>query len=224
MEKKKNNRRTFPRFDDRFKEVKCMTVRHRTVVQSALAGLWLLTANSPANAQSAAATKAAAVRGDAIDAAPPPAAAPAATKAASQAAGGVLNADFETLASFAFNVPNMTATNHISVSQAEKQIPAAIKQLDGKTVRIRGFMMPVKESQGKTTEFLITQSQPSCCFSGATQINEFVTVETPGKGFKIMMDAPITIQGTLHVGAVMDNGFMVGLYQLDGEKLIAPGD
>jgi len=199
-----------------------MMLIHHKVVQVTLAGL-LLAASLPARAQSAAA-KAVAVRGDSIDAAPAPVAAPPSSNVVIQVTGGVVNADFETLASYPFNVPDMTATNHISVSQAEKQIPAAIKNLDGKTVRIRGFMMPVKELQGKTTEFLITRSQPSCCFSGATEITEFVTVKVPGKGFDTMMDDPITIQGTLHVGAVTDSGFIVGLYLLDGEKLIAPGN
>lgn len=188
-----------------------------------LAGLWLLTVPS-ANAQSAPAVKAAAIQGDSIDGTPAPAAAPAATNIVIKTTGGVVNADFETLASYSFNVPDMTATNHPTVAQAEKQIPAAIKQLDGKIVRIRGFMMPIKEVQGKTTEFLITRSQPSCCFSGATEINEFVTVKVPGKGFDTMMDDPISIQGTLHVGAVTDSGFIVGLYSLDAEKLIPPGN
>src|ERR1019366_2022728 len=122
----------------------------------------------------------------AIDASPAPAAAHPPGNVVAQAAGGILNADFATLASFTFNVPDMTATNHISVSEAEKQIPAAIKLLEGKTVRIRGFMMPIKQLQGKSTEFLITRSQPSCCFSGATEITEFVTVKAPGKGFETM--------------------------------------
>jgi hypothetical protein len=201
-----------------------MTVKHHMVIRAALASLWLLAAILQANAQAASAAKAAAVRGDAIDAAPAPATAPPSSNIVIQVTGGIVNADFETLASYTFNVPDMTATNHISVSQAEKQIPAAIKNLDGKTVRIRGFMMPVKELQGKTTEFLITRSQPSCCFSGATEITEFVTVKVPGKGFDTLMDDPITIQGRLHVGAVTDSGYIVGLYQLDGEKLIAPGN
>jgi hypothetical protein len=176
----------------------------------------------------AGAQPAAAPRGAAIDAAPtaPVAAAPAAAapgNIALHATGGIVNADFETLAAFKFDVPDMTATNHPSVAQAEKQIPAVIKGLDGKIVRIRGFMMPVKEVQGKTTEFLITRSQPSCCFSGATEINEFVTVKVAGKGFDTMMDDPITIQGTLHVGAIVDGGFIVGLYELDADKVIAPG-
>jgi hypothetical protein len=196
-----------------------MKLIHHKVVQAALAGLWLVTFLQ-VRAQSAAAGK---VHGESIDGAPSPAAAPPPSNVVVQTAGGVVNADFQTLASFTFNVPDMTATNHISVGQAEKQIPEVIKKLDGKTVRIRGFMMPIKELQGKTTEFLITRSQPSCCFSGATEITEFVTVKVPGKGFETMMDDPITIQGTLHVGAVTDSGFIVGLYELDGEKLIGPG-
>ncbi len=199
-----------------------MTLINHKAVQVALTGLFLAAA-LPAHAQSAPLATAVAVRGDAIDASSPPVAAPSVSNVVSQAAGGAFNADFETLASFTFNVPDMTATNHPSVSQAEKQIPAAIKKLDGKTVRIRGFMMPVKELQGKTTEFLITRSQPSCCFSGATEITEFVTVKAPGKGFDTMMDDAITIQGTLHVGAIVDSGFIVGLYQMDAEKLIVAG-
>ena len=187
---------------------------------AALAALLLASALT-ARAQVASVPK---VHGAAIDAAPaaPPAPVPAA--AAPTSTGGIVNADFETLASFTFNIPDMTAKDHPSVSDAEKQIPAAIKKLDGKTVRVRGFMMPVKEVQGKTTEFLITRSQPSCCFSGATEITEFVTVKAPGKGFDTMLDDPVTVQGTLRVGAVLDSGFIVGLYQLDGEKIVAPGN
>jgi hypothetical protein len=199
-----------------------MTLKHQIAIPVAVGGLWLMAALSQASAQSAPATNAAPIRGDAIDASSSPAT-PAPSNIVAQLAGGVLNADFATLASFTFNVPDMTASNHISVSEAEKQIPAAIRLLHGKTVRIRGFMMPVKESQGKSTEFLITRSQPSCCFSGATEITEFVTVKAPGKGFETMMDDPITIEGTLHVGAITDSGFIVGLYQLDADKLIAPG-
>lgn len=187
----------------------------------ALAAVLFLTASVMARAQVAAAPK---VHGASIDAGATAAPAPAPALAAPTMTGGVINADFETLASFKFEIPDMTAKNHPSVSEAEKQIPAAIKKLDGKTVRVRGFMMPVKEVQGKTTEFLITRSQPSCCFSGATEITEFVTVKVPGKGFDTMLDDPVTVQGTLHVGAVLDSGFIVGLYELDGEKIVSPGN
>ncbi len=176
-----------------------------------------------AAAQPAPAASASAVHGAAIEASPSAPAAAATNKVVIHITDGVISADFETLASYTFNVPDMTAPNHPSVAQAEKQIPEIIKNLDGKTARIRGFMMPVKEAQGKTTEFLITRSQPSCCFSGAAEITEFVTVKVAGKGFDTMLDDPITIQGTLHVSAILDSGYIVGLYELDADKVVAPG-
>lgn len=198
-----------------------MKTKHIKGMRLALVGFGLWAWVAPLGAQPVAAAHGDAIGGAPIAATP---AAPAAAKAiVIHSTGGVINADFETLAAFSFAVPDMTAANHPTVSQAEKQIPAVIKSLDGKTVRIRGFMMPIKELQGKTTEFLITRSQPSCCFSGATEITEFVTVKVAGKGFETMMDDPITVQGTLHVGAVVDGGFIVGLYQLDAEKVVSPG-
>src|SRR5665213_2103584 len=83
------------------------------------------------------------VHGDSIGGAPAPVA-PYPTNVVIKITGGIINADFDTLASYSFTVPDMTAANHPSIEQAEKQIPAVIKGLDGKTVRIRGFMMPVK--------------------------------------------------------------------------------
>lgn len=195
---------------------------YRKIILVAAAELFLMIAWH-ARAQTASVAKAA--HGESIDAGPasiaPAKPAPAAHPITM--IDGVVNADFETLASYTFNVPDMTASNHVSVADAEKQIPASIKQLDGKTVRIRGFMMPIKEVQGKTTEFMITRSQPSCCYSGATEITEFVTVKAPGKGFETMMDDAISIEGKLHVGAVTDSGFIVGLYTMDADKLVPSG-
>ena len=202
-----------------------MKTNFNRTARFALAGLGLLAMMTRAQAQPAPPANGSAIHGAAIDAAPAaPAPAPAAgTNIVINAKDGIIMADFETLAAYSFTVPDMTAPHHPSVADAEKQIPAAIKGLDGKVVRIRGFMMPVKELQGKTTEFLVTRSQPSCCFSGATEITEFVTVKVPGKGFDTLLDDPITVQGTLHVGAILDGGFIVGLYELDADKLIAPG-
>jgi hypothetical protein len=194
-----------------------MMLLHHKIVRAVLAGV-LLTAALAARAQSATA-----IHGAAIDAAPtPPAVAPASSNVVVQMTDGVLNADFQTLASYNFTVPDIVLTNQLGITEAEKQIPAAIKQMDGKTVRIEGFMMPIRQEKDKTTEFLITRTQASCCYGGATAITELVTVKAPGEGFETMMDVPIIIQGKLHVGAVMDSGFIVGIYALDAEKLIVP--
>ncbi|HEX4119532.1 MAG TPA: DUF3299 domain-containing protein [Verrucomicrobiae bacterium] len=195
-----------------------MNLKYAIVIPATFAGALYLTTISPARGQP--------VHGESIDASAPalsaPAPAPTSTLAA-MSPGGATKADFETLASFPFDAPNTAVTNKADLEKVAKQIPETVKKLDGKTVRIRGFMMPTKESAGKATEFLITRSQPSCCFSGATGLNEFITVKAAANGVAENMDDAVAIEGTLHVGLVTDSGYVVGLYQMDGGKIIPAG-
>jgi len=41
------------------------------------------------------------------------------------------------------------------------------------------------------------------------------------EGVQPLMDVPVTIVGTLKVGESYENGYLVGIYQLDGEKLLS---
>lgn len=129
-------------------------------------------------------------------------------------------ADFEALSAFVFRVPDVAVTNQAAVDEVEKQIPAAIKGLDGKKAAVRGFMLPIKDAGGKATEFLVMKNQMSCCFGGAMGATDFVTVKVPGKGVEMIMDEPVTIQGVLHVGSIRDSGFIVGLYSMEGVRLL----
>jgi hypothetical protein len=177
-----------------------------------------------APAQTPAAPSTARLRGTAIDA-PAPAAVTPAVKPESirtTLVGGreYRVVDFQWLASYPFDSPNEKLTNDAAVAQLEKQIPAGIKALDGKNVMIRGFMVPVKDAQGHATEFLIVRDQPNCCYSGMTTITEFVSVKVPSPGVASIMDQPITVQGKLHVGAVLESGYVMGIYRMDGEKLV----
>jgi hypothetical protein len=197
------------------KNRKIMTLKHAISIPAILAGLWFMTTISPSCAQ--------AVHGESINASTPPISTATATNSATAASADVVNTDFETLAAFPFDVPGNAVTNKADLDKVAKQIPKDVKKLDGKAVRIRGFMMPVKESAGKATEFLITRSQPSCCFGGATGLPEFITVKASGKGVVEDMDDAVTVEGTLHVGLVTDSGFITGIYQMDDGKLIKPG-
>ncbi len=193
-----------------------MTPKHAIFIPATLAGLWLVSTISTVRGQ--------AVHGESIDASAPTISAPATTNNVSAAGdGGAIKAEFETLASFSFYTPVNAITNRADLDKVAQQIPEAIRKLDGKTVRIRGFMMPTKETAGKATEFLITRSQPSCCFSGAAVLNEFVTVKAGENGVVENIDDPVAIEGTLHVGLMTDSGYIVGLYQMDGGKLISAG-
>jgi hypothetical protein len=127
---------------------------------------------------------------------------------------GYLKVGFERLGSFPF----VGDCSTVSAAATEAQIPAAIKKLNGQKVVVTGFMLPVKMGNNDelTTEFLLLKSQLLCCYGVAPQANEWVLVERP-KGVKPLMDVPISFRGTLHVGAMFENGYLTGIYSLDGE-------
>jgi uncharacterized protein len=194
------------------KKGKYMTIKYALIMPALWAGALYMTTISPTRGQ--------AIHGESIDDAAPAVAARPATNSAVTDAGGVLKAEFEMLASYEFDVADTSASNRVAMEYVTKLIPEAIKKLDGKVVRIRGFMIPVKESAGKATEFLISRNQPSCCYSGVTALNEFITVKTSGKGVDEIMDEVVAVEGTLHVGLITDEYAVVGVYQMDGAKMI----
>jgi hypothetical protein len=133
---------------------------------------------------------------------------------------------FDKLASYNFEVlEEAPVTNQVATAdKADNQIPATVKAFDLKKVSIRGFMLPLKVENGKVTEFLIMKDQSMCCYGATPKINEWVSVKLSGRGIKPIMDQPVSMLGTLHVGAMRENGYLVGIYQMDGDKLIDTGD
>jgi hypothetical protein len=128
---------------------------------------------------------------------------------------------FDKLASYHFETDDTPYTNQdATADKANQQIPDTIKNLSDKKISIKGFMLPLKVSDGVVTEFLIMKDQSMCCFGTTPKINEWVSVKTVGAGVKPIMDQPVSMLGTLHVGALRENGYLVGIYQMDGDKLV----
>jgi hypothetical protein len=133
---------------------------------------------------------------------------------------------FDRLASFAYEVPDDPITEPKAKAIIEKNvIPKTVRVFDKKKVALKGYMLPLKVEDGKITELLILRDQSMCCYGGVPRINEWVSVRMPkGKGVKPIMDVPITIFGTLKVGEVLENGYLVGIYEMDGHRLGGPID
>ena len=148
-----------------------------------------------------------------------PAAAPAAP-AAPQVENGYLKLGFEQLASYQFNPPpfDPAANPNDKPPSGEEQIPAAVKSWNGKKAVITGYMVPVKMEKGLVTEFLLMRNTMACCFGSVPNMNEWVVVKMR-KGVQPTMDVPVAFYGELKVGAMFENGYMTGLYELDGEKM-----
>ncbi|MEO6567254.1 MAG: DUF3299 domain-containing protein [Opitutaceae bacterium] len=129
---------------------------------------------------------------------------------------GYLKLSFDHLASFTFVLP---AGDEGSVQKgADQQIPAKVKSWNGKKALLVGFMIPVKMEKGLVTEFLLMRNTLSCCYGATPSVNEWVTVKMK-KGVPPMMDVPVEFYGELKVKPVFENGYLSGIYQLEGERM-----
>jgi len=132
---------------------------------------------------------------------------------------GYQNITFALLAGFA---PELADDAAHSTSPAELQIPASVQSLDGSKVVVEGFLLPVRMNNGLAVEFLLMRNQSMCCYGVPPKINEWITVQVAGQGVKPIMDQPIAVAGVLHVGPILENGALAGIYRLDADKISAP--
>ena len=140
-----------------------------------------------------------------------------------------LAAGFDKLSGYSFEVSDELLgpiTNEVAAALAtvktDAMIPKSVHELNNKRVALKGFMLPLKVEGGVVTELLIMKDQSMCCYGSAPKINEWVSVKMQGKGVKPLMDQPVTLFGTLRVGESRENGYLIGIYRLDGERMEVP--
>jgi hypothetical protein len=170
------------------------------------------------------------VRGEPINQEPPPADAITPAVANSQletrdAEAGNASyplVGFDRLAGYTFEVTDDLmgpVTNNVEViaSKSNGQIPESVRAWNRKLATIKGFMLPLKVEGGLVTELLIMKDQSMCCYGVTPKINEWVSVKMTEKGVKPIMDQPVTLFGKLHIGEMRENGYLIGIYRMDGE-------
>jgi hypothetical protein len=133
---------------------------------------------------------------------------------------------FDRLSAFNLEVTeemaNGTADPKATSLSISGQIPPTVKALNDKQVTVRGFILPLNVRHGLMTQFLILKSQALCCYGIAPKMNEWVTVKMTGKGVKAVMDRPVNVSGTLHVGEIREGGALVAIYRMEADKFDAP--
>jgi hypothetical protein len=128
---------------------------------------------------------------------------------------------FDQLASFTFNPPgyDAAAPEAKPAPKQDDQIPERIRHYNEKKVAVTGFMLPVKMDGGLVKEFLLVKDPMLCCYGVMPKLNEWVVVKMTGAGVKPLMDVPITFEGRLKVGEMFENGYLTGIYLLEGERM-----
>jgi hypothetical protein len=134
---------------------------------------------------------------------------------------GYLKAGFDLLSSFDFTPPNDTGAPApaAAITAAMTQIPTRIQALDGRKVMVTGYMLPLKMTGNRVSEFLLVSSPMICCFGTVPQMNNWIVVRMTGAGAPVLMDSPIQFFGRLHVGKIVEDEVLAGIFLLDGEKM-----
>ena len=130
---------------------------------------------------------------------------------------------FDVLTSYPFREPNwakMDDPAYIASLNLDEQISPELQAMDGKQVEIQGFMLPLDMSEGNLRTFMLLKDQMACCFGNIPRLNEWVYVRVPKKKqISVHQDVPITLFGTLRVGAKFEREVLTGIYHLELDQI-----
>jgi hypothetical protein len=132
---------------------------------------------------------------------------------------------FDRLAAFEYTiVDSATGATPEEVEQAKKrdQVPAWIKVYQDKRIALTGYMMPLKVENGLARKLIMMRDITTCCYGNVPNMNEYVVVSMKGEGVKAIQDVPVVLVGVLRIAEKYENGYIVSLFQMDGEKFLGP--
>ncbi|MBX3019067.1 MAG: DUF3299 domain-containing protein [Bdellovibrionaceae bacterium] len=79
------------------------------------------------------------------------------------------------------------------------QAGGELEKLDGKTVRIPGFMVPLEDDMKRVTEFLLVPSPQACIHVPPPPPNQMVLIDMAKVSGTEVAYGPIWVYGTLHL-------------------------
>ena len=107
------------------------------------------------------------------------------------------------------------------VENADELMPDWLKGLDGKTIRIRGFMYPTYDTEG-IERFVLARDNQICCFGRDPKIYDLVQVDM--KSGKTTNYIPATrafdVVGTFRIKMLAEEGKPYGLYLIEQAVVI----
>lgn len=93
-----------------------------------------------------------------------------------------------------------------------------IKELDGKPVKLRGFMLPGFQQRG-ITEFILVRDNLECCFGPGAALYDCIVVKLKDTKANFSIK-PIAVEGIFSVNVMEDpDGNHLAVFQLDGTKV-----
>ena len=105
---------------------------------------------------------------------------------------------------------------------AVEKMPAWLRQLDGKPIRIRGFMYPPNQETG-ISRFILARDNQICCFGRNPKIYDLIEINMQsGTTTDFIMSRPFDVTGTfkIEMGEMLSDGLITGLYFIENAAVI----
>tara|TARA_R110002124_G_C8936988_1_gene512406 strand:- start:320 stop:1372 length:1053 start_codon:yes stop_codon:yes gene_type:complete len=104
--------------------------------------------------------------------------------------------------------------------QAPDLMPEWLKNLDGKRIRIRGFMYPPFQQTGNEY-FLLARDNQICCFGKNPKIYDlFPVIMREGVTADYILNRPFDVVGVFHINAESFDGELERIYTIDDAIVI----
>ncbi|MBI5767677.1 MAG: DUF3299 domain-containing protein [Verrucomicrobia bacterium] len=101
-------------------------------------------------------------------------------------------------------------------------VPETVRRLDGKKVLVTGFMLPTKLADGFAIEFFLLSSPVACCYGTPPAAHEWISVKMRQEGLPPVQHVPMPLAGRLRLRPQWENGYLIALYEIEGDGLLKP--
>ncbi|HEX3726799.1 MAG TPA: DUF3299 domain-containing protein [Pirellulales bacterium] len=95
-----------------------------------------------------------------------------------------------------------------------------VKAIEGKPIRIRGYILPSFKQEG-ITQFVLVRDNMECCFGPGALLHDCILVEMLPPATATFTVRPVSVEGTFSIREVKDptNGKHLAIYHLDGKEV-----
>jgi len=99
-------------------------------------------------------------------------------------------------------------------------LPDWLRDLDGKRIRVRGFMYPPFQETGIVV-FVLARDNQICCFGRDPKVYDLVKVTMrKGSSTNYIQNRPFDVMGTFHIRPDVVDDTVYGLYEIDDALVI----
>ena len=94
-----------------------------------------------------------------------------------------------------------------------------VKQLDGKAIRIRGYILPSFQQTG-IKQFVLVRDNMECCFGPGALLHDCILVEMIAPTTTTFTVRPVSVEGTFSIFPIKGpDGAYLAIYHLDGKEV-----